>query len=461
MKEYDVVVIGAGAAGLVAATKANRQGLKVAMIDKGKIGGDCTHYGCIPSKSLLNISKMYEATKHLEEKFSLKGLTVKGKPDFPTIMNKINAHIEEIYEKTTPEVFMENGIDVFIDKGGAEFINENTIKVGDQEFKFKNAVIATGSSPNKMKIPGSKNLDILNTLNFWSIREQPESIVFIGGGVIAAELAQAMAFLGTKVTIVEKNSKILGMIDEEVGDYIRGIFKANDIESITDVEIKSFHKSGKMSVMVYEQEGIQKELSVEKVFCALGRQPNLEGMNLGKIGIPYSNKGIEVNDYLQTSLNHIYACGDIVQPYKFTHKASYQAELIIENILNENKKENDLSALPWVIYTEPEVAHVGLSEKEARKKYGDTINVFKVDANLDRFITDNDTRGFVKVIFDKDDFVLGADAVGAHAGEWIQFFTTAIKHKISAREFKDTIFAYPTYSEIVKKVFTRYLRKKQ
>ena len=184
-------------------------------------------------------------------------------------------------------------------------------------------------------------------------------------------------------------------------------------------------------------------------------------MDLEKASVHFSNHGITTNSFLQTSQKHIFACGDCTTPFKFTHTASHQANIIINNLTHKKKKRNDLSILPWAVFTSPEISHVGLTQAEAEKKFGkNNIKVFKVDASIDRFITDRKTGGFIKVVFDKRNYVLGADAVGAHAGEWIQLITFIIKNRISAEKVADTIFAYPTYSEIIKKVFTRYLRTK-
>jgi pyruvate/2-oxoglutarate dehydrogenase complex dihydrolipoamide dehydrogenase (E3) component len=327
--------------------------------------------------------------------------------------------------------------------------------------KFKHAVICTGSSPAKINIPGSQNVNFLQNENFWSIRELPASVTFIGGGVISAEMGQALTRFGSIVTIIDHGDEILKVVDNEARDIIKEVFKNEGITIITSAGLKEFRKSEGNTTTIYEQDGILKKIESEKIFLAIGRQPNVYGMDLEKAGVEYTEKGIKTNNFLQTTNANIYSCGDVTTPAKFTHTASHQANIIIENILHGNIKENDLSVLPWAIFTEPEIAHVGLSELQARQKFGDTIQIFKVDATIDRFITDGNTTGFLKVIFNENDFVIGADAIGAHSGEWIQLITLAIKNKIPAESMAETIFAYPTYSEIVKKVFTRFLRTKE
>lgn len=461
MKKYDIVIIGAGAGGLVAATTANRKGLKVALLEKNKIGGECTHYGCIPSKALLHSAKMYEATKHLHENYGLNGLQVSGKLNFASVMEHVDTIVRGVYKKESPEIFEKRGIDVYINDIGAKFISKSSVKIGDDILDFKYAVICTGSSPQKINVPGSEEIDFLHNENFWEIRKLPESIIFIGGGVVSAELGQALSRFGSKVSILDRNPRILKPVDDDAAEIIINIFKKENIEIISSAALNYFRKENEKVVAGFIENGEKKEISAEKIFLATGRQPNVTGLDLEKAEIEFSEKGIVTNAFLQTSTPTIYACGDITASLKFTHTASYQANIIVENILNGNKKENDLSIFPWAIFTEPEIAHVGLSEKQARGKFGDNISIFKVDANIDRFITDKNTVGFLKVIFNSDNLVIGADAIGAHAGEWIQFLTVAIKNKIPAKNFADTIFVYPTYSEIVKKAFTRFLRSKE
>jgi pyruvate/2-oxoglutarate dehydrogenase complex dihydrolipoamide dehydrogenase (E3) component len=246
--------------------------------------------------------------------------------------------------------------------------------------------------------------------------------------------------------------------DPETGGYICNQIRNEGVQLLTDSEPVGFEDK---NTLIYTQQNEEKKITADHFFIATGRLPNTGGMDLENAGIDYTGRGIITNEYLQTTAPNIYACGDVTTPLKFTHTASHQANICVDNILDNNSKINDLSVLPWAIFTDPEIGHVGLSEKEANETYGEeNISVFKVDASIDRFLTDRKTGGMIKVIFNSDDFVVGAEAVGAHAGEWIQLLTLVIKNKIPAGEMSETIFAYPTYSEIVKKAFSRYMRTK-
>ena len=461
MKKYDLIVIGAGSAGLVAATSGHRAGLKTAMIERRKIGGECTHSGCVPSKALLNAAKHYESQKE----FKKLGLTTpkKSKVNFAKVMSSIHSVIDGIYEHEKPELFQKMGIDTYVNKSGAKFIDDKTVKVGKKTLKADKFIICTGSSPRIIPIKGLNESKFLQNDNFWELKKLPKHIVFIGGGVISVEIGSALLALGSKVTILEYAPKILGPIDKEVTDYMSLKLTKKGMNILTDVRISHIEKSKSLKHKIcFTINGKKKSINADYLFQSVGRAPNVTGLDLENAGVKYSNRGIQTNTYLQTNKKHIFACGDCTTPFKFTHTASHQANIIINNITSSKKKKNDLSILPWAVFTSPEIAHVGLTEDEAREKYGDDkVKVFRVDATIDRFITDRKTGGFIKVVFGAKDKVLGADAVGAHAGEWIQLITLIIKSNIPAKVVADTIFAYPTYSEIIKKVFTRYLRSKK
>jgi len=455
MKSYDIIVIGAGSGGLVAATTAHRKGLKTALIEKHKIGGECTHFGCVPSKALINAAKAY----HSLEKMHEVGISTQmPEVDFGAIMQKVDDIVQGIYKHETPDIFENMGIDVFVNESGAKFIDGYTISIGEEKLEAKNFVICTGSSPRIPEIEGMENANILHNENFWTLRTKPKKIVFIGGGVISVELGQSLARLGCEVCIMERNTRILKVTDPEVGNYLTTQIEAEGVQVLTETNIQRFTDA---NTLAYDYGGETKTVTADYFFVAAGRLPNVEGMDLEKAEVEFTNRGIVTNDYLQTSEPHIYACGDVTTPFKFTHTASHQANICIDNILKNNSKKNDLSILPWAIFTEPQIGHVGLSEKEAGEKYGDdNISIFKVEATIDRFITDRKTGGLLKVIFNKEDLVVGAEAVGAHAGEWIQILTLVIKNEIPAAQMADTIFAYPSYSEIIKKAFSRYMRTK-
>jgi len=455
MKSYDIIVIGAGSGGLVAATTAHRKGLKTALIEKNKIGGECTHYGCVPSKALINAAKAY----HSLHKMKKLGIQIDTpKPDFAKIMEQVDEIVQGIYAHETPDVFEKQGIDVFVNNSGAQFIDERTISIGDETLVGKNFVISTGSSPRILDIEGIEKAKILHNENFWELRKKPGKIVFIGGGVISVEIGQSLARLNCDVCIMDRNPRILKVTDTEIGTYLSQQIEIEGVKLLTNSTPIRFSDS---NTLIYNNDGNEESVSADYFFIAAGRIPNTEGMNLTIAGIEYSSRGIVTNEYLQTTSPHIYACGDVTTPLKFTHTASHQANICVDNILNGNIKKNDLSVFPWAIFTEPQIGHAGLTEKEARDKYGDNgISIFKVDASIDRFITDRKTGGMLKVIFNNSDLVVGAEAVGAHAGEWIQILTVVIKNEIPAQQMADTIFAYPSYSEIIKKAFSRYLRTK-
>jgi pyruvate/2-oxoglutarate dehydrogenase complex dihydrolipoamide dehydrogenase (E3) component len=460
MKKYDLAVIGAGSGGLVAAIEANRSGKKVALIERDKIGGECTHTGCIPSKTLISSARLFNGIKHAEI-VGLPHFDV-SKLEFEKVMAHVNQVIQDIYETEKPARFEDMGIDVFINPAGAKFLDPNRIQIGDETIWAEYTVIATGSSPRMAPHEGSETIETLTNENFWEITQLPQSIVFLGGGVISAELGQSLARFGSDVTIIDRNPRILKATDEDVGQLATEILQEEGIKIITNAEVVLCQQepSGEIRITL-DENGQKRILMAETIFAALGRMPNIDGMQLEAADVAYTSRGIQVNDYLQTSAPNIYACGDVASPAKFTHMASYQAKICIENILNGNHVKNDLSMVPWAIYTEPEIGHVGMSEAEARAKF-DEINVFQLPtASGNRFTTESETVGFVKIVLDKNDVILGADAIGAHAGEWIQFFTLAITQNLPLAALAETIFIYPTFSQIANKVVTKYLQSKQ
>ena len=461
---YDIVIVGAGGGGITSAFEAQRRGAKVALLEKYKIGGECTHSGCVPSKGLIDVAKTYHAIE-TAPKHGLHEIDVASGFEFARAMEHVKSIVDGVYSHEQPERFNKLGIDTYIHDSGATFIDANTVQIGDDTITGDNFIITTGSGPRLLPTEGDQPVEFLNNENFWDIRELPETIAFLGGGVISVELGQALARFGSKVTIIDRGDRILRSVDPDIADYLIERFEDQAIEMITNANatVCSTDDDGKICIDIEEgPEGDKtaRKLSVDQLFIAIGRIPHTKGLGLEAAGIDYTRHGITVDEHWQTSVPHIYAIGDVASREKFSHVANYQGERVVRNILDGGDRANDMTALPWAIFTDPEIGHVGMTEAEAREIHGDGLQTFSVDAATDRFITDTKVGGLIKVVMDADDTILGATGIGAHAGEWIQILTLAVRLELKSQDIADTIFAYPTYAEIVKKSASRFARTK-
>ena len=459
MPRYDVVIVGSGAAGLTAAMTARRRGARVAMLESRKIGGECTHFGCVPSKSILAVSKLAEAMR-TAPRYGLPGYDPTSGFEFATVMEHVATVVEGIYLHEQPDRFEDMDIDVLIDPRGARFLDPHRIQIGETVLESEFFVVSTGSSPRRVPDIGDRPLTFLDNENFWELRQAPRSVAFLGGGVISVELGQALARLGVPVTILQRGPRIIKETDADVGAVIEERLQLDGVRVFTGAEVMACEALGDASIAVHiDQNHSRKQLTVGSVFASLGRVPNVGGLDLEAAGVESSAAGISADAYLRTSQAHIFAAGDVLGGAQFTHVAGYQGEVAVDNMLGQ-ERESDLSLLPWAIFTDPEVGHVGMNETKARAELGDDVNVLRFDATADRFQTESRTDGFLKVILDGQDRLLGAEGVGAHAGEWVQFISMAMQHDLSIADLARTMFIYPTFAELAKKPITRYLRAK-
>ena len=446
--DYDLIVIGGGAAGLVAATGANLLGAKCALVERSRLGGDCTWYGCIPSKALLKSAHVFSLIKRLGEF----GISASGdiKYDADNVMSHVRDIINKISSNHPPEVFKKRGIDIFF--GGPRFINCNTIQLNKSLLSAKRFIICTGSHPLVPPIEGLKNIDYLTNANIFYLNTLPKSLAVLGGGPIGLELSQAFARLGVKVYVIEMLDRLLFREDEEIAKTLQNAIIKEGVEVHVGKKAVKFSKEEDLVVITLEDKNKNKSvIKAEKTLIAIGRAPNIEDLDLEKAGVKYSKKGIETNATLQTSTKNIYACGDVVGPYQFSHVAEYQAIVAIGNALFPFKQKVNYTAVPWCTFTEPEVAHLGLTEEEARAKYKD-IKIYRANyAENDRAVTDLEEIGFSKVICNKKGRILGAHIVGTNAGEIIHEYVLAKSAGLNVGKLSSAIHIYPTLAQIVKK----------
>lgn len=454
MKEnkFDIAIIGGGAAGLVAAKIANAFNLKTCIIEKEKIGGCCTWTGCIPSKTLLHSAQLCDNLANLTEA----GISLTGEFTINTaeVLNHVRNVVQKIAEHHKPEDLEKIGIKIIF--GKPSFIDANTIKINEETILFaKKYIICVGSEPVIPHINGLDSIDYCTNKEFFELKELPKSMLVVGGGPIGIELAYAMQTLGTKIILIEMADNILLHEDHELTPLIENKLIAKGIDIRTGRQIMEFRKNinGQVEAILKNKMGEQETVSAEKLLMAIGRKPNFDGLKLENAHVEYDKNGIKTNKFLQTTNKNIFACGDVVGPYYFSHVAAYQAAICARNAIFKKIvwQKFNYDNISWATFTQPELAHLGLSEETARKKSGH-IKIYKTEyIESDRAYTDNQTSGIIKVIADKKNRLLGADIVGNVSGEIIQGLLIAKANKITLSKLTQTMFIYPTLSELIYK----------
>jgi len=452
---YDLIIIGGGSGGLSAAAGAAKFGAKVALIEKNKMGGECLWTGCVPSKAIIRSAEVAHLLRTAKE-FGLE--TGKTKFNFSKVINRVQKVIKNIEPHDSPKRFRKLGVDVFF--GSPAFLNKHEIAVGKKILRGKKFIISTGSRPYEFPIPGLKEAGYLTNENIFTNKKFPKTFLVIGGGPIGAEMAQAFARLGSKVHIFDRGEHILSKEDKDVSLVVEKVFKQEGINVLTKTEILKVGRKGKKKVIYFKHRGKKKSIAGDEILLAIGRAPNIEGLNLKGIGVKYDKRKIHVNARLQTSVSNIFAVGDVKGGYLFTHMASYEAGIALMNTLFKLPTKADYSIVPWATYVDPEVAHVGLQEYEAKDKGLDYLVLKHPFKDVDRAQTEGEIEGFVKVITDKKGHILGVTIVGPKAGELLAEYVLAIRKKLKIQDIFKTIHTYPTLSGINQQVAGKFYESK-
>jgi pyruvate/2-oxoglutarate dehydrogenase complex dihydrolipoamide dehydrogenase (E3) component len=458
---YNVVVIGAGTAGLVTAAGTARLGGRVALIERNLMGGDCLNFGCVPSKALISSARLIQQIRE-SEKWGLE----QQSPEFvfEKVFERMRARRAKIAPHDSQERFESLGVDVF--RGEARFVSAHEVEVNGQRLHAKNFVIASGSRATIPKIEGIDNVPYFtNETIFDGLRKKPESMIVLGGGPIGCELAQTFCRLGTQVTIIQRGDQLLPREDRDVGEFLERRLINEGVRIIKNVDARAVTTSdaGKVVLEFLDRESgglAERTFFADALLVAIGRTPNLQSLDLKSAGVEVNERGMRVTDYLQTSQRHIYAIGDVIGPLLFTHMADAQARVVVRNLLMPFqflRQKMDYSVVPWCTYTDPEVAHVGLGEKEAEKKSVD-YDLFVIPLeDVDRAVVESEETGFAKILTAKgSDNILGATIVAPHAGDLLHEFVLAMKAGIGLGAIASIIHAYPTFAELARKAGDKY-----
>jgi pyruvate/2-oxoglutarate dehydrogenase complex dihydrolipoamide dehydrogenase (E3) component len=439
-RKQDLIVIGAGPGGLVVASVAAQLGLRVMLVEQsGRLGGDCLHGGCVPSKTLIHMAR----TAHSARRGAAEGLlSAMPEINFGVAVDRVQQVIDRIQLHDDPERFRGYGCDVRF--GKAVFINPNQVSVDEEVIAAKRFVIATGSIPAIPPIPGLEEAGYETNETIFSRRVLPQQLAIIGGGPVGVELAQAFARFGSEVTIIEMADRLLAQGDEELSSALQEVLESEHIRIITAAGTSSVRREGDSRQLVLAD---GRTVECDLILVAAGRRPATHGMGLEDAGVDFGKQGITVDRRLRTSRKHIFAVGDVCGPYQFTHMAEYHAGIALANIVFRVPRKTDYRVVPRVVYTDPEVAAVGLTEAEASAK-GIKYHVARFPmADVDRAITDDEQSGFLKILISKGR-VLGASLLGPHAGELIHELALAMKVNAKVKEITDLVHAYPTYAQV-------------
>ncbi|MBT99220.1 MAG: pyridine nucleotide-disulfide oxidoreductase [Dehalococcoidia bacterium] len=438
-KDYDLLIIGGGSAGLTAARFARQLELSVALVERGRMGGDCTWSGCVPSKTLLRASKSAHAVRDAA-RFGI--TTVEPTIDFKSVMDRVRSVHQIIFQSESPETLQAEGIDVI--HGGAKFINPETVSVDGRELSARRFLICTGASPAIPPIDGLSDVNYLTYETIWGLEELPPSLAIIGAGPIGCEMAQAYCGLGASITLVEAADRIMLQDEPEASEALANRLKQDGVNLLTGAAVQRVEKISDGVRLILNSDA---QVESNAVLVCVGRTANIDSLGLLEAKVEYGRGGIQANQNLRTSLKNIYAAGDCTGGYQFTHYAGYQGFMAVRNAFLPFNKKSVPERVPWATFTEPEVAHVGLTESQAREKYDDKTQVATWQmGQVDRWITEGDSPGFLKVVHLRSGKLLGVTIVASRAGEMLHEWTLAMDQGLKLSHMAESIHIYPTYS---------------
>ena len=451
---YNLVVIGAGSAGLITAAGGAGLCARVALVERHLMGGDCLNTGCVPSKALIRASRAAHEARHAGEF----GVKVHGvEVDFPAVMERMRRLRSQIAPNDSARRFSDLGIDVYL--GNARFLGPNSVEVDGEVLEFSQAVIATGARAAELPIPGLKEAGYLTNETLFNLTELPKRLAVIGAGPIGCEMAQAFNRFGSEVILFNDVAHIMPREDPDAAAIVQKRFESKGVDLRMEASIERIETRDGSKVIVYRHGEKTEEAECDEILVGVGRKPNVEGLGLETAGVEYGPYGVKVDDRLRTTNKKIFAAGDIASRFKFTHAADAMARIVIQNALFFGRKKVSALTIPWSTYTDPEIAHVGLYEKQADEQ-GIEVDTFTVQlSDVDRAILDGETEGFARVHLKKGTGkILGATVVASHAGDLIGELVLAMTSGLEMSHIASTIHPYPTQGEVLKRLGDAYNR---
>lgn len=448
--DYDIGIIGGGAAGLTIASGAAQLGAKTLLIERETdLGGDCLHFGCVPSKTLIKSAHVYHQMKQAPH-YGLPAVDVPP-VDFKRVRDRIRSVIATIQEHDSRERFC--GLGAQVEFGEGRFTDEHTVRVGNKDVTARNWVIATGSSPAAPPIPGLEQTPYLTNREIFYLDRLPASMIILGAGPIGIEMAQAFSRLGSRITVVDRSDQILTKEDKDMADDAMAVLAAEGVEFYLGASIESVAENEKQKeVTLKDSRGQQLTLSAEALLVAMGRTPNIDGLKLESIGVDTQRTGIIVDARMRTTQKHIYAAGDVSGGFQFTHAAGYEGSIVITNAIFHLPRKADYTYLPWCTYTDPELASIGMNERRAQEAGIETKVWIEPFQSNDRSLAEGHTTGRIKLVLDKSEKPLGVQILGNHAGELIGEWVASLNGKVKLATMAAAVHPYPTIGEISKKV---------
>jgi pyruvate/2-oxoglutarate dehydrogenase complex dihydrolipoamide dehydrogenase (E3) component len=448
--DFDIGVIGGGAAGLTITSGAAQLGAKTLLVEKEKkLGGDCLHFGCVPSKTLIKTANVYHMMKNAKQ-FGLPQVELPP-VDFKQVSKRIKSVIDIIQKHDSEERFCSLGARV--EFGEPEFSDEHTIHLNGKSYSAKNWVIATGSSPDTPPINGLDNTPFITNKEIFYLDHLPRSMIVLGGGPIGIEMAQAFCRLGTKVFVVNRGNQILGKEDRDMADEVMQIMRSEGVVFHLDASIEATKDLGsEKEVLITDNQGKTVSLRAETILVALGRSANTGGMGLADIGLEIDQRGIKVDRRLRTNHKHIYAAGDVNGGFQFTHAAGYEGGIVVSNAIFHLPRKTDYTFLPWCTYTAPELASIGMNEKAAQAAGIDYTVWSENFKDNDRSLAEGDKTGKIKMILDEKEKPIGVQILGPHAGDLMGEWVAVLNGKVKLSTLASAVHPYPTIAEINKRV---------